>query len=124
MDIPGQYKEIQDLQLQEWNERELQLAMTDAGWRGGVLVTTPWCGTCQVSEKMLAAVQASGSNILLRKLNINYAPTLRDKWQIASVPCLVLLQGERVLRKEYTMHGAGHLYQILQDFEEMDPEKD
>lgn len=78
-----------------------------------LLFFTPFCGTCALGEKMLEVVQATGKSMDLAKININYAPRLRDEWRIESVPCLVVVRGDEVLRKEYAMRSVDHLYEIL-----------
>ncbi|MNJ70806.1 hypothetical protein D3C77_672910 [compost metagenome] len=47
------------------------------------------------------------------KLNINFAPRLRNNWQIASVPCLVLLEEGKPVAKEYALRSVVDLHQWL-----------
>ncbi len=79
----------------------------------GVLIYTPFCGTCQLAERMLEIVQAAGIAMPLRKLNINYAPALREAWKVASVPCLALLRNGAPIHMEYTMKSVDHLYSLI-----------
>jgi len=80
-----------------------------------VLFFTPLCGTCQIAERMLDVVQATGVDVKLCKININYAPKLRDSWQVASVPCLALIRDGHPVRMEYAMRSVDHLYQLLKE---------
>lgn len=79
----------------------------------GVLIYTPFCGTCQLAERMLEIVQATGIAMPLGKLNINYAPALREAWKVTSVPCLALLRGGTPIHMEYTMNSVDHLYNLI-----------
>ncbi|AWB43102.1 thioredoxin [Paenibacillus sp. CAA11] len=82
--------------------------------RQAVLFYTAFCGTCKLGERMLEIVEATGKSMPISKININYAPQLREKWKIASVPCLVVLEGEEPAMQEYAMRSVDHLYALLQ----------
>jgi thioredoxin-like negative regulator of GroEL len=66
---------------------------------------------------MLEIVQAAGASVPIHKININYAPVLRDTWRISSVPCLVLIAKGEPVRIEYTMRSALHLYTLVKSLE-------
>lgn len=99
--------------LEETTEQGILERLNDAQEREAIFLFTPMCGTCQIGEKMLEVVQATGKGIPLLKLNINYAPHLREKWQIESVPAVVIIQGGVLLYKQYAMHGVDVLYELL-----------
>jgi thioredoxin-like negative regulator of GroEL len=99
--------------IQELEEAALLDRIQQNGGQAGVFFFTPLCGTCMVGERMLEIAEATGVKTPLYKININYAPKLRDQWQIASVPCLVVLEGGSPVRKEYAMQSAQHLYSLL-----------
>ncbi|GFN31495.1 thioredoxin family protein [Paenibacillus xylaniclasticus] len=100
--------------IAEWTERELLDRIEAGGLREAVLFYTAMCGTCKVAERMLEIVEAAGVPIEICKLNINYAPVLREHWRVSSVPCLVLLEDGEPVRMEYAMVSVDHLYRILQ----------
>lgn len=100
------------MSLQEWKEQELISSLMD-GSRRAVLFHTALCGTCQLGERMLEIVIAAAPSIQVDKININFAPILRDQWKISSVPCLVLLQDGEPVRFEYAMRSVDHLYTML-----------
>ncbi|XEC97262.1 thioredoxin family protein [Paenibacillus tarimensis] len=81
-----------------------------------IFLFTPLCGTCKLAEKMLQIALKSGITAPIRKLNINFAPTVRDSWQITSVPCLVLLRGGKPVKLEYRIQSVGYLYEMLKRF--------
>ncbi len=78
-----------------------------------VLMYTPLCGTCKLAERMLDIVQATSAAVPLHKLNINYAPLLRERWQVASVPCLAIIGEEGLMHKEYALRSVDHIYRLL-----------
>ncbi|MEK3885436.1 thioredoxin family protein [Paenibacillus sp. PL2-23] len=101
--------------LHELQEPELlQISEARVG-RAAVLFSTPMCGTCKVAERMLEVAEAAGVDYPLAKININFAPRLREQWQIASVPCLVILRNGVLLRKEYAMRSVDYLFGLLKD---------
>lgn len=81
--------------------------------REALYLYTPLCGTCKLGEKMLDIALQSGSAMPVSKLNINFAPRLRNDWQISSVPCLVLLEHGKPVAKEFALRSVVDLHQWL-----------
>jgi len=102
------------MSIAEWTERELLDRVEAGAGREAVLFYTAMCGTCKVAERMLEIVEATGVPVAIHKLNVNYAPVLRERWRVSSVPCLVLLEDGAPMRMEYAMGSVDHLYRILQ----------
>ncbi|QHW35088.1 thioredoxin family protein [Paenibacillus rhizovicinus] len=84
--------------------------------REAVFFYTPLCGTCKVALRMLEIVEAAGVSLTIAKININFAPSLRDGWRIASVPALVLVQDGEPVQTEYAMQSVDTLYRLLKTF--------
>ncbi|MBB3112553.1 thioredoxin-like negative regulator of GroEL [Paenibacillus phyllosphaerae] len=101
-------KELTEITEKEW----LSAAGGDTK-REALLFVTPLCGTCKITERILQVVEAAGKSIPIRKININYAVQLRTKWQIASVPCLVVLEDGEPVQQTYAMHGVDYLFELL-----------
>lgn len=110
---------LREITEQEWLMQTEKMVETEyaekASGREALLFVTALCGTCQLAEKMLEIVLASGPCIPVSKLNINYTPKLRERWQIASVPCLVVLQDGVPVRQEYAMRSVVDLSEWLRD---------
>lgn len=102
-------------ELAELTEKELLERLARTSGREAVLFFTPLCGTCKIAERMLQVIAASGKAIPLHKLNINYARELRERWQIASVPCLIMVEDGEVRAREYAMHGVDYLFDLLKE---------
>ncbi|MDQ8736639.1 thioredoxin family protein [Paenibacillus sp. LHD-38] len=99
--------------IQEIDEASLQKVMQDESGKAAVYFFTPLCGTCKIGERMLEIAEMTGISVPLHKLNINYAPQLREQWKIASVPCLVLIENGKPVQKEYAMKSVDHVYLML-----------
>jgi len=103
---------IGEITEQEWLERAADASASAPG-KEALFFFTALCGTCKLAEKMLEVVLASGPCIPVSKLNINYAPQLRDLWKISSVPCLIVLEDGKPVRKEYAMRSVVDLREWL-----------
>lgn len=99
--------------LQEITESDLLLHLPHAKGKEAILFITALCGTCKLAERMLDIVLATSVRIDIKKLNINYAPQLRNTWKISSVPCLVVLQDGEPDQFEYALHSVDYLYELL-----------
>jgi thioredoxin-like negative regulator of GroEL len=99
--------------LQEITEQQLLQHALRGNEKEAVLIYTPLCGTCRLAERMLEIAEAADPSVPMYKLNINFAPVLRDTWKIASIPCLVLIKDGVPVRFEYAMRSVDYLYGVL-----------
>lgn len=97
----------------EISEKELLSKLNDE-LAFAVYFFTPFCGTCAIAEKMLNVVMAVKEILPLFKCNVNYAPFLVRRWEISSVPCLILVRNGEIIAKESAMKSVDHLLQLLQ----------
>jgi len=75
---------------------------------------TPLCGTCQLAKKMLTIVEEAIPSISIYMKDLNYIPTYAEKWQIESVPCLLIFQNGEIKLKKYAFHSLEHIYEVIQ----------
>lgn len=101
--------------MQETTERELLSRLNEAEGREALFFFTPLCGTCRLGEQMLEIIKEAGNTIPVSKININFAPILRDQWRISSVPCLVVLENGELVRKEYALRSVVDLHGWLRE---------
>jgi hypothetical protein len=99
--------------IQEITEQQLLEHMGTIRGKEAVLLYTPLCGTCKLAERMLDIVQATSAAAPVYKLNINFARTLRERWQVTSVPCLAVIGEDGLLLKEYALRSVDHIYGLL-----------
>lgn len=75
---------------------------------------TPLCGTCKVSTRMLSIVEEAIPNTVIYQCNINFLASYAMRWKITSVPCLIILEKNRIKRKLYTFESVKDLYEQIQ----------
>lgn len=81
-----------------------------------LFVYTPMCGTCKITGQMLRVVEAALPAVAIYQINLNTSPSLAEKWQITSVPALLLIQSGQVQERHYALHSVAHLYDLLKSF--------
>ncbi len=71
-----------------------------------------WCGPCRaMAPDFAAAAQELAGRFVFAKVDTEAAPTLAARFEIRSIPCLVLLRGGREVRRS---SGALQRAQLVQ----------
>ena len=83
---------------------------------GPVLVDfwAPWCGPCRVIAPHLEELNEEQDNLRVVKLNVDENPATATRFEIMSIPTLLLFKGGRVERK---LIGALPKNRLLQELE-------
>ncbi|MBI4912347.1 MAG: thioredoxin [Acidobacteria bacterium] len=75
----------------------------------------PWCGPCRLQGPILDQVsQQVGDRAIVAKVNVDEEPTLASEFGIQSIPTLVVLKGDRVLKRMVGVQQAGTLVGALE----------
>ncbi|MCQ6275620.1 thioredoxin family protein [Bacillus sp. V3B] len=98
--------------MSDWNREELE-HFIDQKESGFIYLYTPFCGTCQVSGKMLTIVEELLPNITVGRINLNYMRDLAEEWAVESVPCLVFLDNGRITDKLYAFQSVPYLVEKI-----------
>lgn len=77
---------------------------------------TPFCGTCQLASKMLSVIETIMPSISILMKNLNYIPEYAKEWGIESVPCLLIFENGKIIKKIYAFHSVDYLYQLLKKY--------
>ncbi|MGN1400140.1 MAG: thioredoxin family protein [Bacillus sp. (in: firmicutes)] len=92
----------------EWTGRDLQEAI-DKRESFCLYLYTPMCGTCQVASRMLEIVEEVFGRLTINKTDINYVQELAHRYEIESVPCLMIFHKGEHIQKIYAFQSVPYL---------------
>ncbi|MDQ0273029.1 thioredoxin family protein [Cytobacillus purgationiresistens] len=98
--------------MQEWSQEELNRIIKEDQTVLFYLYT-PMCGTCQVAGKMLTITEELLPHLKIGKADLNYFPELAERWEIESVPCLIMLKDGIPIDKIYAFHSVPYLLEQI-----------
>ncbi|MCM3574774.1 MULTISPECIES: thioredoxin family protein [Mesobacillus] len=98
--------------MEEWTKSEMDTFLEEKR-TGYLYFYTPMCGTCQVAGKMLTVIDQLLPEIPSGKADLNYLPEMAERFEIESVPCLIMLNKGEVLEKIYAFQSVPYLYEKL-----------
>jgi len=76
-----------------------------------------WCGPCKQIAPILEEISAEhGDNIAITKLNVDDNPDLAMKYNVMSIPTLLVFKGGEVEKRLVGAKSKGALLQELEEF--------
>ena len=76
-----------------------------------------WCGPCKQIAPILEEISAEhGGNIAITKLNVDDNPDLAMKYNVMSIPTLLVFKGGEVEKRLVGAKSKGALLQELEEF--------
>ncbi|WP_227397173.1 thioredoxin family protein [Jeotgalibacillus aurantiacus] len=99
--------------IKEWNIDQLNTHI-QTGESTAMYLYTPMCGTCKLAGKMLEVTAAAVKEPVIGKADLNYVESLAEKYEIESVPCLLLFKDGRLQEKIYKFESVPTLFEAFQ----------
>ena len=91
---------------EKWEEEEIQ---KDPVF---LYLYTPLCGTCMVASKMLTIIETMKPEMKIGKMDLNYSKELAEKYEVESVPCLLVVEESILKDKVYRFESVPHLLEV------------
>jgi thioredoxin 1 len=104
--------------MKEWTKEQIETFL-DEKKTGYVYFYTPMCGTCQVAGKMLTVIEQLLPEMSSGKADLNYHFSMAERFEIESVPCLIVLNKGNVQEKVYAFQSVPYLYEKLKNVREV-----
>jgi len=58
-----------------------------------------WCGPCRMLKPVIDEIAEANDNIKIVSINIDDEEELSDKYEVSSIPCLVLLENGKEVKR-------------------------
>ncbi|PKR78071.1 thioredoxin [Halalkalibacillus sediminis] len=81
-----------------------------------IFVNSPFCGTCKVAKRMLEYVEEALEEEKFYELNATLAPDILQKYNIMSVPCLIVFKNGRPVDRMYAFRSVPHVLKEMSPY--------
>jgi thiol-disulfide isomerase/thioredoxin len=98
--------------MKELTEQQLLSLLEKNEQYFSIFFYTPFCGTCKLAQQMLEIIETSYPELRICKINIQFAPNLREQWRISSVPCLIRIH-DSVASPIYAFHSIPDILEYV-----------
>ena len=75
-----------------------------------------WCGPCKMIAPILAEIAAENPGITIAKLNVDENPDIAMRFNVMSIPTLLVFKHGEVQKRLVGAKGKGQLLQELNEF--------
>lgn len=72
-----------------------------------------WCGPCRMLAPILEEVSAAKPDLLIGKINVEEEPELAERFQILSIPTLILFQNGRTVKRISGVHPKKGILEMI-----------
>ncbi|KIY23277.1 MULTISPECIES: thioredoxin family protein [Mesobacillus] len=102
--------------MEDWNKTEIETFLAEKH-TGYLYFYTPICGTCQLASKMLTVIEQLLPELRSGKADLNFLPEMAERFEIESVPCLILIKNGEVQEKIYAFQSVPYLFEKLTELQ-------
>ncbi len=75
-----------------------------------------WCGPCKMIAPILAEIGAEQPGVIIAKLNVDENPELAMRFNVMSIPTLLIFDKGEVRKRIVGAKGKGQLLEELNEF--------
>jgi thioredoxin len=75
-----------------------------------------WCGPCKMIAPILGEIATEQPGITVAKLNVDENPEIAMRFNVMSIPTLLVFEGNEVRKRLVGAKGKGQLLQELNEF--------
>lgn len=99
--------------MKELNKKDFTEKVLKA--KGKILVdfNADWCGPCRMLKPILEELSKRRNDIKIVSINVDKEEELARKYDIYSIPCLILIKDGEVLKKEVGLKSIDELEEII-----------
>lgn len=72
-----------------------------------------WCGPCRMVAPILAEIAQEREDIKVGKINVDEEPELAMRFQVTSIPLLVVMEGGKVVHQALGARPKGDILSLL-----------
>lgn len=100
--------------IKEWTIEALDQRLQEKK-QSAMYLYTPMCGTCKLAGKMLEVTAAAIQDTEVGKADLNYVEPLAERYQIESVPCLLLFKDGQMVQKIYKFESVPTIFEAFRE---------
>ncbi|ARI76665.1 thioredoxin family protein [Halobacillus mangrovi] len=101
--------------MEELEQKTIEATLQDEAL-ALIFVHSPFCGTCHLARQMLTTIEATFGQEIFWEFNASLHPDLMKKYQIESVPCLLVTEKSRLIEKVYAFHSVTNMYEKVSNY--------
>ncbi len=75
----------------------------------------PWCGPCRKLDPIFAAASIERPDVVFGKVNVDQEPKLAEKYEIRSIPTLLVIVDGKVVKTSVGLINKEALFQLLDE---------
>ncbi|MBR0488109.1 thioredoxin family protein [Candidatus Saccharibacteria bacterium] len=73
-----------------------------------------WCGPCQMMKPVMEEFEAAHPEVEIKRINIDDEEELADKYEVSTIPCLVLERDEKEVARLIGVQSLKRLEGLLE----------
>ena len=73
-----------------------------------------WCGPCQMMKPVMEEFEAAHPEVEIKRINIDDEEELADKYEVSTIPCLVLERDEKEVARLIGVQSLKRLEGMLE----------